>query len=160
MNRFAGTFLTCIVVAASCWGTQLESAQRHQSKLVNHVQQIPVSTLDTALPAVPLVKWLAVEAGADAKVEWGVRDCRDVQGVSVDAQRVLGECVEADAYMNDGRSILLVVAVESSKPAPRPNFCFGNLVTPRETISLHQLSDLPVALIRTHGTMGYPEIAQ
>jgi hypothetical protein len=152
----------CLLVVSTRWGTQVQPLQRNQLIPINRVQQGLVSKLDPALPDVPLLKWLTVEAGGEAKITWNVSNCRNVQGISVDERRMFPVCVEADADMKDGRSIVLVFGVALAKPSSEDGskFCFGHLETPHETISLHHLSDLPVALIKTHGTIGYPEIAQ
>jgi hypothetical protein len=168
MTRFSGAYQTLRVIpvlllaACNCWGRQAEPVQQHQREFINYVQQMSVSRLDPALPEVRLVRWLSIEAGAESKIAWDVTDCRDVERMSVDAHHTFPLCVEVTADMKDGRSILLVVAVESSKPTSdaKAELCFGQLVTSHETIGLHHLSDLPVALIRTHGTVGYPEIAK
>jgi hypothetical protein len=63
--------------------------------------------------------------------------------------------------MKDKRTIVVSVAVGTFKKGAfgKPTVYFAELITPRETIDIKQLSDTPHVLIRTHVTF-LPEIAR
>ena len=161
IRRNFGVMAACILLVSICSAAVGASAQP-DDRLVGRVQQIQISRLDSALPPISLVKWLRIEAGADAEVSWEVNDCGEETGTPADRGRNLPICVEADAHMKDRRLIVLMVAVAPSKlgAEAKPVLYFGQLVTPHATITLRRLGDLPPALIKTHQLGTNPEIAQ
>ena len=125
------------------------------------VKAASVRKLDSALPAMSLEKWLRVEAGPGAQFHWEVNDCGEQSGAP-NAETQIPTCVEVDAFLRDGREIVVLVANERPKKdgPPQWKIYVAQLVTPHERINLRQLSDLPVELIKTHQLVNYPEIAQ
>jgi hypothetical protein len=144
--------------ALSLWAKN-DAIKARDAKLIRQVQEISVSQLDLALPSVSFEKWLHVEAGADAEFHWEVNDggeqTRTARGHDFPM------CVEAQADMKDRRTIVVSIAVGTFKKGAfgKPTANFAQLVTPNTTIDLHDLSDMPAALIRTH-TPGPVEIAE
>lgn len=154
-------FAICLVASSICVLAQTSTITTRDAKLISHVKRMPVSQLDPALPQLSLEKWLKVEAGPEAEFYWEVAACAE-QGVVPDEKRDLPLCVEADARMKDGRTIMVLIAAGTvHKPsAAKARFLRSQLITAGETIPIHQLSDLPPALVRTHRLVSYPEIAQ
>jgi hypothetical protein len=132
------------------------------ARLIAAAQNISVQRLDSLLPEMPLAKWLRIEAGEGAQFQWEVNDCGEQSGSRND-QSPVPTCVESDVYLKDGREIILFMANDAPASAKAPKWvvAFAQLVTPRETMNLHRLSDLPAALIKTHEPMNKPpEVAQ
>ena len=134
------------------------------TKLIATVKSTPVSQLDPALPTVRFDQWLRAEAGAGAKFAWEVNDCGEQTGAPGQNPSEIPICVEADAWLKDGREIVIIIAVPKSASAPgeKQSFTvyFAQLVTTRERITIKQLSDFPAALVRTHEPASNPEIAK
>jgi len=160
MTRLASAVY--LIVISLCGSAQATPTNARDSKLIARVKQVQVSQLDRNLPPISFEKWLQVEAGADAKFHWEVNDCGEQTGTAPDRGRDFPVCVEADAAMKDGRSIVIMIAVGSSKksPAGKPALYFAQLITPHETINVRELSDFPAALMKTHEPAPYPEIAR
>jgi hypothetical protein len=109
-------------------------------------------------------QWLRTEAGADARHQWEVNDCGEQTGASGPNPNEIPTCVEADAWLKDGREIVIMIAVTRSAAAPGQKqsltVYFAQLITTRERITIKQLSDFPAALVRTHEPPSNPEIAK
>ncbi len=135
-----------------------------ETKLIALVKSTPVSKIDPALPAMRFDQWLRTEAGADARYEWEVNDCGEQTGAPGQNPSEIPTCVEADAWLKDGREMVIMIAVTNSSDAParRQSFTvyFAQLITTRERITIKQLSDFPAALVRTHEPPSNPEIAK
>jgi hypothetical protein len=145
----------------------LLSAKSHsfdEAALITQLKKLSVSKLDPALPPVRFDQWLITEAGAGAKFEWEVNDCGEQTGAPGQNPDEIPTCVEADAWLKDGREIVIMIAVTRPAAAPGRNqsfsVYFAQLVTTRERITIKQLSDFPAALVRTHEPAGNPEIAK
>jgi hypothetical protein len=150
-------FLCAILVSAKSFSSD-------DAALIMQLKKLPVSKLDPALPPVRFDDWLRTEAGAGAKFEWEVNDCGEQTGAPGQNANEIPTCVEADAWLKDGREIVIMIAAPKSAGASgdkqRPAVYFAQLVTTRERITLKQLSDLPAALVRTHEPASNPEIAK
>jgi len=135
-----------------------------ETKLIALVKSTPVSRIDSALPAVRFDQWLRTEAGADGRYQWEVNDCGEQTGAPGQNSSEIPTCVEADAWLKDGREMLIMIAVTSSADAlgRRQSFTvyFAQLITTREKITIRQLSDFPAALVRTHDPASTSEIAK
>jgi hypothetical protein len=147
----------------------LVSAQNHSSHgaaLITQLKTLPVSKLDPALPSVPFDQWLRTEAGADAKFAWEVNDCGEQTGSPDQNRNEIPTCVEADAWLKDGREMVIMIAVakperaKASRPKQSFSLFFAQLITTRERITIKQLSDFPAALVRTHESHQDLEIAK
>ena len=122
------------------------------------------SQLDRTLPSIPFERWLRTEAGPDAQYQWEVNDCGEQTGAPEQNASEIPTCVEADAWLKDGREIVVMIAVElkgGNKPKEQQfAVYFAQLVTTRERITIKRLSDFPAALVRTHEPRQNPEIAK
>jgi hypothetical protein len=150
-----------LLLLSICLWAQDDPSKTRDAKLIRRVQAIPVSQLDPVLPPVSFEKWLHIEAGADAKFHWEVNDCGERTGTAADRGRDFPVCVEAQADMKDRRTIMTRIAVGTFKKGAsgKPTLYLARLATQSTTIYLHQLSDIPVALIKTHEAVP-PEITQ
>ena len=157
------TLLFAISLAATsiCIHAQTNAAKERDAKLVSQVKQLPVSELDPLLPVLPFEKWLNIEAGSDAKIRWRVSDCAEESQTALE-KRDRPLCVEVEANMKDGRvlSVLIEVGTIHKPSSTQARLFASQLITPGETISIPRLSDLPLALVRTHRLANYPEMAQ
>jgi hypothetical protein len=151
----ASVLLFCVSLVFS----QNQSVQ--QTKLIATVKSTPVSQLDRALPPVRFDQWLRTEAGADARYQWEVNDCGEQTGSPGQHANEIPTCVEADAWLKDGREMMIMIAIEkSSHGNAGMSLYFAQLVTTRERITIKQLSDFPAALVRTHDPASTSEIAR
>ena len=159
VTRFA--LIVVLMTSSTFVWPQKDAAVARDAKRIRQVKQTPVSQLDNALPSITLEKWLRIEAGADANFHWEVNDCGEQTGTAADRGRDFPSCVEAQAVMTDQRTIVVSIAVGTSKKGTvgKSILYFAQLVTPRKTIDLPHLSDLPLALIQTHIPVN-PEIAK
>jgi hypothetical protein len=151
-----------MLASALCLWAKDGVTEARDARLIRQVREISVSQLDPALPPVSFEKWLHVEGGADAGFHWEVNDCGEQTGAAADRGREFPMCVEAQANMKDRRTIVVSIAVGTSKKGVvgKPTVYFAQLVTPATTINLPRLSDLPAALIRTHDVAPSVEIAK
>jgi hypothetical protein len=158
------TVASVLLLCASLVSAEDQPAR--ETKLIALVKSTPVSLLDRALPAVRFNQWLRTEAGPDGRYQWEVNDCGEQTGAPGQNPEEIPTCVEADAWLKDGREIVIMIGVEEPRKGNAAGeketlvFSFGLLVTARERIDLKHLSDLPAALIRTHEPASYPEIAK
>lgn len=135
------------------------------ARLIGQIKNVSAAKLDAALPSISLEQWLRTEAEAGAKLAWEVNDCGEQTGSPGQNPADVPTCVEADAWLKDGRQIVIMIAMpqdaqrKASEQAP-PTVFFAQLITTREKITLKQLSDLPAALVRTHEPHKNPEIAK
>jgi len=162
MEKLFLLVLLVISVVSSAWAKD-ESIEARNARLIRQIKQTAVYELDHELPVVSFERWLSIEAGADAEFHWEVNDCGGRAGASANRRRDVSTCVEARAIMKDKRTIIVSLAAETSKKGliGKPSVHFAQLATPTETIDIHQLSDLPAALIRTHTLAPAPvEIAK
>jgi hypothetical protein len=161
MARATAIGLLLLSSALSLWAEN-DATKVRDARLIRQVQEISVSQLDPALPSVSFEKWLRVEAGADAEFHWEVNDCGEQTGTAADRGRDFPMCVEAQADMKDRRTIVVSIAVGTSKKGVvgKPAVYFAQLVTPAKTMNLPHLSDFPAALIKTHDAAPPPEIAK
>src|SRR5579864_1506281 len=150
-------FLCAILVSAKSYSFD-------DAALITQLKKLSVSTLDPTLPAVRFDQWLRTEAGPDARYQWEVNDCGEQTGAPGQNPNEIPTCVEADAWLKDGREIVIMIAVTKPAAAPGRNqsfsVYFAQLVTTRERITIKQLSDFPAALVRTHEPPSNPEIAK
>lgn len=153
--------LVMCLVASSTWSQAGTGTNKRDAKLLSQVKQLPVSELDPLLPQLTFEKWLNIEAGADARLWWAVTNCAEQPG-STPEQRDLPLCVEVDAQMKDGRAITISIEVgtQHQPSTTKAKVVASRLITPGETVPIPRLSDLPLALVRTHRLAHYPEIAQ
>lgn len=152
--------IVLLAMASALWA-QTDAIKERDDKLIRQVQQISVAQLDSVLPAVSFEKWLRVEAGADAEFHWEVNDCGEQTGTAADRDRDFPLCVEVQANMKDHRTIVVSIAVGTFHKGAvgKPTVYFVQLATPRKTINLDHLSDLPAAIIKTHEP-ARPEVAK
>jgi hypothetical protein len=150
-------FLCAILVSAKSYSSD-------DPALITQLKKLSVSKLDPALPAVRFDQWLRTEAGADARYQWEVNDCGEQTGAPGQNPNEIPTCVEADAWLKDGREMVIMIAVTKSGGAPGEKHSFtvyfAQLVTTRERITIKRLSDFPPALVRTHEPPSNPEIAK
>jgi hypothetical protein len=160
MMKLAIVFVLLLCASAA----PAENQSARETKLIALVKSTPVSNLDPALPPVRFDQWLRTQAGADARYQWEVNDCGEQTGAPGQNPDEIPTCVEADAWLKDGREIVIMIAVPKSAAASGQKqslvVYFVLLVTTRERITIKQLSDFPAALVRTHDPASTSEIAK
>jgi hypothetical protein len=164
MIRLTIIFL-CLMMSATMAVAQLDVDTLTDAELVHLIQQvkrIPASRLDAALPPITFAKWLQIESGPGAQIAWALRYSN---ATSTDERESFPTCVETDARMEDGRSIIIFIGIGTQgKVRNIKPFVFRvDLWQPDESmrdesISLDRLSDLPAALRKVHETENPPEV--
>jgi hypothetical protein len=142
-----------IVVLVGLFTAMLASAQTSQErKAISYAKSIPVSQLDKKLPAIPFERWLTATAGAGAQVTWGVNDCGEQTGTTIDNSRDFPICVEVTARMRDDREIVVSIAVGSFKQGIHGKPSTWSITAgydPTAGKPLDKLSDVPLKLSGT-----------
>jgi len=158
--------LACVIVMCAPALPQTDPKASRDAKLIVEVKQVSVHRLDEALPELSFEKWLAKESGTDAQYHWEINDCGEQTGAP-GGETPIPTCVEVDSTLKDGREIVIFIADDrpghgqpNKSAPPHWTIAFAELVTPHEKINLRRLSDLPVALIKTHQLTNNPEIAK
>ena len=127
--------------------------------LIEQVKQMPASRLDRGLPRVSFAKWLQAEAGPDARISWVLRYAK---ATHMDGGRDFPTCVEADAMMETGRSIVILIGVgRPGKIEDRRPFVYRtDLLDQHDSIGLNHLRDIPAALSRFQRTASHSEVVR
>ena len=127
--------------------------------LIEQVKQMPASRLDRGLPRVSFAKWLQAEAGPDARISWVLRYAK---ATDTDGGRDFPTCVEADAMMETGRSIVILIGVgRPGKIGDRKAFVYrADLLDQHDSIGLNHLRDIPAALSRFQRTASHSEVVR
>ena len=148
----AATVGLLLISSSLCLWARDGTSKARAANLIRQVQEMSVSQLDPALPHVSLEKWLRIEAGADAEFRWEVNQCGEPTATAVERGHDFPVCVEGQSDMKDRRTIVVRISVGGFKEGAsgKPTVQLAQLVTLNTTINLHQLSDLPLALIRAH----------
>ncbi len=124
-------------------------------KLIEYAKGVPVSQLDSKLPAIPFERWLAKEAGAGAQISWEVNDCGEQTGTPEDAENDFPVCVEANAKLADKRVVVVSIAIGTyhrgiyGKPA---TWWITVGSDPHSDKPLKTLSEVPAAIGGARGT--------
>jgi len=137
---------TCLVRAQVSTPESLTDAQLVE--VVGRVKQAPASGLDSALPAIAFAKWLEMEAGPGSKIGWALRYPAVDSG---EARSEVPTCVEADAVMKDGRSIIVFIAVGTPGMVGDHKarvFRVDLMKQEEDVVSLHHLREIPKTLRR------------
>jgi hypothetical protein len=144
MNRAMIVNLLGMCVLGSALSAQVASPAQltddEVSNLIATVQNIPASRLDRKLSSITFADWLKKQSGADAKVGWAFRYDK---AVGTPEWSGAPDCVEADAVMKDGHSIVVMVAVGHSERRVPYIFRIDLITGPRESTELNHLSDVP-----------------
>jgi TonB family protein len=142
MKIFASVISIVGVLAFS-----LGQGPQFEKQAVSLVQRTPVSTLEESMPTRPFGDWLVSVVGENAGIVWQLSECEQVEdgrGASAD----IPACVEANALLEDGRKVIVRVAVGTFKKGVTgdPGFFYAIIEQQRKLFSLNRLSDLSVGL--------------
>lgn len=144
MNRAMILNLLGICVLGSTLSAQVappaQLTDDQVSNLISTVQNIPASRLDRKLSSIAFADWLKKQSGPDAKIGWAFRYD---EAVGTPDWSGAPDCVEADAVMKDGRSIVVMIAIGHSKRRT-PYISKVEVITgPRESTELSHLREIP-----------------
>jgi hypothetical protein len=122
-------------------------------KAIQRGRKVLVSQLDPKLPPVTLESFVQAQAGRGSRITWEANDCGEQTGSPADAGRDFPLCAEANALLEDGRTIVVRVGVGTLKKGV---FGAADLwwvaVNPLDSFDgapLKRLSDLPAELAKT-----------
>jgi hypothetical protein len=139
---------TAWLTASSQEVTPIPPAEKARfENMISVIQEIQVSKLDPKLPRkMAFGEWLQGQGGPNVRMNWVVR---------YDAtEHTIPDCVEADANMSDGKTIMVWVAFDH--PKRRIPYVYRvDIVTGRDTATGHfkseqldRLRDIPTFLLK------------
>jgi hypothetical protein len=136
----------CLTLSSVFASAQMVLTDDDAAKLISHVKRTPASQLDSALPPMTFEKWLLLQAGRDAAIDWVVRSAVE-QGLGL-------PYVEADVSIQGRPGIVLMIANGTSDGgiASKPIFHSLQLVRADEYAEWPRLRDLPAALKRARAS--------
>lgn len=77
--------------------------------ILNRVQMMSASRIESRLPRQQFAAWLQQTLGTRTKLNWQISDCGASTATQADMSKELPTCVEADAVLPDGRTIVVVL---------------------------------------------------
>lgn len=116
------------------------------------VQRMTADELDSKLPKSPVVTWFKQLVGPQAGIIWQLSECGGPIATSGGAEPDIPACVEANAVLQDGSKVVVVITVGTFKKglAGQPAF-FRAVVEHNYQLNLvRSLHDLP-AILRAPG---------
>jgi hypothetical protein len=129
-------------------------------KAIQRGRKVQVSQLDPKLPAMTLERFVQAQAGRGSRITWEANDCGEQTGSPADADRDFPLCAEANALLEDGRTIVVRVGVGTFKKGVfGPADLWWVAVNPPDSFDgapLKRLSDLPSELANTGAHGGEP----
>ena len=133
-------FLICLTFSSIIVSAQATLTDDDVVKLIYHVQQAPASQLDSALPPIAFAKWLLLQIGRGATINWAVREA--------DVPRLNYPWVEAGVSIQGRPRIVILIACGTSKGklAEKPAFYSLELLRDDDSARWLHLRDLPTAL--------------
>jgi hypothetical protein len=122
----------------------------YEDRAVSYAKGILVSRLDSRLPQQRLDGWLGRTLGSQTRIKWEANDCGEQTGSAADKDHTIPTCVEAEAALSDGRTVIVSISVGtlrtgiSSKPSVRDLF----ILQAGSITEVKRLSELQGALHR------------
>jgi hypothetical protein len=124
-------FALCLILNSVLVSAQTTLTNQDATQLVARVKQTPASQLDSALPHMAFEKWLWIQIGADATVNWAVRT-GDGHGLP---------WVEADISIQGRPGIVIMI-----QGTPEPTFRSLQLMRASDAAEWPRLGALPKAV--------------
>src|SRR6185295_13686052 len=124
MKRNLIALFGVFLVATSAWAQN----DHYEKRAIAYAKLLSVSQLEIGLPTQRFADWFSDAVGSQAKIKWEVNDCGEQTGTPTDVGREFPSCVEANAELNDGRTVVVRIAVGTFRKGisgpPAINYCF------------------------------------
>jgi hypothetical protein len=88
---------------------QSNAKGKDAAQAITQLQKTPTSMLDARLPRQQFSLWLQKLLGTAAPIEWQISDCGAPSSTADDLNQELPTCVEAEATLTDGRTVVVVI---------------------------------------------------
>lgn len=144
-----------VAVALSSLCAQDGANAKRDAAAITRVKNMLVSDLQPGNPKVALEYFLQTQAGRDAKISWEVNDCGEQTGDPVYRHTDPPICVEADVEPARGGSLVLMIAVGTSKTGikGKPTVFSISFKDAQGTMKeLRRLSQIPLELQNSSGS--------
>jgi hypothetical protein len=99
-----------LLMFVSVFALAQDANSARDRKVIAAAKAVPVSKLDSKLPAMRFERWLKLVAGEGARITYEVNDCGEQTGTPAN-DRDFPMCVEAMAESRDQRVIVVSIAV-------------------------------------------------
>jgi hypothetical protein len=118
-------------------------------KAIGLIDELPVSSLDPALPKTPFLLWLKELLGGTPNVQWELNDCGTLTGVqTIDDERDIPSCMEGTVMLAGQRvlGIAIFVGTEKKGITQKPRVANIYIETDGEVVYIKRLSELEQTL--------------
>lgn len=118
-------------------------------QVIARAKRSDVSKLDSRLTGRRFNEWLKSVVGPDAKIRWEANDCGEQTGGKADKRRDLPVCAQAEAFLSDGRKVVVTIAVGTMKKGltREPGGMYYSVVEQGDKLdTIKRLGDLPEML--------------
>jgi hypothetical protein len=111
--------------------------------ILERVQKLPASTIDRHLPRQRFELWLQNTIGTGAPLDWQISDCGAPAESMRDVNIPLPTCVEAEATMANGRTVVVVLDASSmTATSGQPTVHWITIEDPDGNVDVQSLRDL------------------
>ena len=124
-------------------------AKHSAESIVARAKSSDVSRVDSRLPRQRFDHWFNNVVGPLAKIRWEANDCGEQTGGKADKRRDLPVCAQAEAFLSDGRKVVVTIAVGTMKKGLTrvPGGMYYSVVEQGDTLdTIKRLGDLPEML--------------
>jgi hypothetical protein len=139
---FILVFLAASILAES-------QAKRSVESTIAYAKRSDVSRLDSRLPRQRFDDWFRSVVGPLAEIRWEANDCGEQTGGKADRRRDLPVCAQAEAFLSDGRKVVVTIAVGTMKKGLTrvPGGMYYSVVEQGDKLdTIKRLGDLPEML--------------
>jgi len=136
-----------VVLAASILAES--QAKRSVESIIAYAKRSDVSKLDSRLPRQRFDDWFRSVVGPLAEIRWEANDCGEQTGGKADKRRDLPVCAQAEAFLSDGRKVVVTIAVGTMKKGLTrvPGGMYYSVVEQGDKLdTIKRLGDLPEML--------------
>jgi hypothetical protein len=117
-----------------------ENPARH---ILERVQKLPASSIERRLPRQRFELWLQNAIGTKTPLDWQISDCGAPTESMRDVTMPLPTCVEAEATLANGRTVVVVLDASSmTDTSGQPTVHWISIEDPDGNVDVQSLKDL------------------
>ena len=134
--------MLCMAVDMKAQGTT-DITENPAHLILERVQKLPASSIEQRLPRQRFELWLKNATGASAPLDWQISDCGAPAESMRDVNMPLPTCVEAEATLANGRTVVVVLDASSmTATSGQPRVHWITIEDPDGNIDVQSLKDL------------------